>query len=72
MAQPLIPTIEFFLNYIKLAILVIKAYVGKSKIISAKQVTPSEDRTRNLFLTELTWQVIIKGYFTLQAIDFWT
>ena len=36
-------SIEFSLNYTKLATLAIKAYVGKNKINSAKKVTSSGD-----------------------------
>ena len=51
---------EFFRNYTKLAVLVVKAYIGKNKINSAKIVTSSGDWTWYLLystmISELTWQ----------------
>ena len=48
-----------YLDYTKLATLAIKAYVGKSKINLAKNVTSSRDwtRTSGAYLTEIIWQV---------------
>ena len=61
-----------------LEMLAIKAYVGKSKINSAKKLLTFEIETGTLelmvthlvlysyaFLTELTWPVLSEGYLTL-------
>ena len=61
-----------------LEMLAIKAYVGKSKINSAKKLLTLEIETGTLelmvthlvlyshaFLTELTWPVLSEGYLTL-------
>ena len=54
-------TLEFSLNYTKLATLPTKTYTGKSKKNSAKKIASSGDRTQNLWIfalmTELSRRV---------------
>ena len=52
--------LEVFRKYTKLAMLAIKAYIGKEQNKFKKKVTL------------LTWQVLIEGYLTSLLFCFWT